>query len=119
MRTKEEIIELINDWENKAGESFLDYFDYDIRPVFLSGYILGKGYIDWSNEIMSQVTGGNYVGLNNIFWDEDFPSSPFYDSEDVEDCGMYKNQDKVLEFIAEILSTSKVHAERFETFINK
>lgn len=117
MRSKEEIIKSIEEWEYNAGESFLDYFESNISTSFLAGYILAKGYTAWFNEIAAELEKEiPCVFLCSVWWDEDFPSSPFYDSE-ADDWGSCKNWDKVIDFVADIIVASDIHYKRFEEFL--
>lgn len=62
MKTIEQIVKEIRDWEYKAGESFTDYFldsdDYDEKWI---AFIESKGFLDSSQKIKKET----YIDRNN------------------------------------------------------
>jgi hypothetical protein len=116
--TKEEIYDLIIEWQIEAGEDFLDYFDSYFRVVSFMCWARGKGYIAIEQ-------------FNK--WEEDNDSDSDYMSVCVHDCHGHdkgyavvceegwtkKGQEKAYMILAEFFSESATYQKRFKKFLEE
>lgn len=75
-RNVQAMVTAIRDWEWDAGESFTDYF-LDNWPFGSWVYwLLGKGYTDFTNDLINRNEAGEYISQDEKFyihcdpWDE-------------------------------------------------
>jgi spore coat polysaccharide biosynthesis predicted glycosyltransferase SpsG len=113
-RSKEEIIELINWFEQEWGESFNDYFSHDrISNVVWASWLLGKGHIEHANNLLNQMKDNTsvYIGQEELY--EIYPEYIYEPNE----TWMKENYEKNTEIMAEFLSSSDIYQDKFDKFI--
>jgi len=98
---KEEIKEIIENWENRNGESFTDYhLDGSINPLVIIGFLFGKGEIEDANTLLEEYNEKKntpfkmgMLGVEEIYMD---------------------NPEKYTDIISELFSISRPHLKFFK-----
>jgi hypothetical protein len=119
MLDKQKIFELINEWEQEAGESFTDYFSGHVNASSFIMWALGRRYITpqqfnlWEDALTKrelEATCFNYY-LYSHYGDK----VPFACVE--EEDWTEEGQDKAYMIFAEFVSESKIYQKRLTEFL--
>lgn len=109
MKTKEEMIDLIKDWEYNAGESFTDYFMHD-NVVWANWlfWLLGKGgHDEFAVKALEKLSSGeDYLDQEELF-----------DMHNTVENWNDENYDKNVELWAEFLTATPTYQKRLEEFL--
>ena len=112
--TKEDLFTKIREWEIEHGESFNDYFSYDdIGEQSWAFWLLGKGFTERANQIISEILNGKTRISMEILYD----IYPTYN----EDYTVYSNEnyDKNIALIAEFLISTPLYLRRVTEFFEE
>lgn len=119
---KEEMLKIIKDWEDEAGESFIDYFESNIKPITFMWWCKGKGYLDkykmdlwiesYNNKTLEATCANYYISGYDVLFSI-FPQTSEDDDEN------YKQEEKGLEVLAEFLTESDLYINRVKEFLTK
>jgi hypothetical protein len=119
---REEIFAKINEWEAENGESFVDYFNSDIKAHTYIAWCLGRKYITpLQFDLWVEAYGKNALEADdpNYFVynednDEDVPFAVVISEEWNED-----DQDRAYGILAEFISEISIYKERFIEFLKE
>jgi len=112
MRTKEEICEAIIDWEQDAGEDFVDYFNSYINEYNFMFWALGKGYI--TAEQFRAYENDDIPSTSFVLGDEEY--SVVYDASEGDDWETPYRKSR--EILADFFSASTTYQTRLDNFFN-
>lgn len=102
-----ELTQKLIDWEINAGESFMDYFLHDnVKASSWGFWLLGKGYIDFGNNIISKFIKDEYLEQEELF---DVFGADIDDDSD--------KWNKNFELWAEFLLATPTYTERVYDFL--
>jgi len=112
--TTGQLYDKITEWEGEVGESFNDYFSHDsIRDSSWAFWLLGKGFNDQANIIISEILAGNKCIDQSILYE-------VYPDDDENDKFIEENYAKNLMLISEFLVSTPYYLEMVtEWFDNK
>ncbi|AKQ08461.1 hypothetical protein PQE66_gp146 [Bacillus phage PBC2] len=110
MRTKEEIYDAIVEWEQEAGEDFVDYFSGDMNEFNFMFWALGKKYINV--EQLQAFEQETCPSTSFLLGDEKY-SVVYDDGEDEDWEETYKASRRIL---ADFLSSTITYQARLENF---
>lgn len=113
MKTKEEIYNEIVEWEQEAGEDFVDYFDGHINEFNFMFWALGKGYI--TAEQFQAYEEERIPSTSYVLGDEEY--SVVYEDHDNPDWETPYRKSR--EILADFFSSSATYQERLHNFFNR
>lgn len=102
--SKEEMAEMIGEWEHKNGESFVDYFGHDsINHLIWSGWVIGKGYRTKGNAMVTSMwVQQQRAQRKSLDMEEMFEIYPTYIGQKYMEKNEIKNRMILAEFLIEV-----------------
>lgn len=117
---KEDIYNEIVEWGNENAESFVDYFNSDIKEVTFMSWCLGKGYLTrekfnkWVESYsLDEIES---VGPNYYLYDSDGGDVEF--AVVISDEWNHNSQDEAYKILSEFISEVDIYILRFKKFID-
>lgn len=115
MRTKEEIFDAILEWEQEAGEDFVDYFNSYINEFNFMFWALGKGYITAEQFRAYENDSFASGGTSFVLGDEEY--SVVFEDHDSDDWETPYRKSR--EILADFFSASDTYQFRLDNFFNR
>lgn len=68
IKTQNDLLKCVIDWEKEYGEDFFDYFCHDnIKESSWAFYLLGLGYSEHANKIIDEILKDEYIDQELLF----------------------------------------------------
>lgn len=121
---KEKIFDIIETWENEAGEEYFDYNDGLINVINFMFWCNGKGYID--GEKLDKFITRNIkhheefcfsIGFTDVLMGEDGFELAFFPDWEATDEEMEAGRISALKIVSEFLAETKYYRNKFKTTI--
>ncbi len=112
---KSEVLKKILEWEQDAGESFVDYFCHDtIKDSSWAFFLLGKGLKGHATVIINEILDDNECIGQDVLYE----IKPEY-SEDTPHVFNKENFEYNMSVVAEFIACTEYYVNQFVTFLKE
>jgi hypothetical protein len=113
VKSAEDAVTRIIDWEIEAGETFTDYFMHDtVDDGAWAYWLLAKGYVKHANNILMEILAGEKCIAQDILYE-------VYDEREGDNGYSEENIVKNIELMAEFLFADSKYLELLNKFLEK